>query len=82
MSLDLVPALLQFRSGSLQILKCPDRSNSSAEWRKVPQVALPVRQLQIERKPKCCLQAKLPRLALEPKMMNKVHTAMSEPKET
>lgn len=81
MSLDLVLALPKFLSGSLPILKCPDKSNSLAEWKKVPQVALPVRQLQIERKPKCCLQAKLPRLDLEPKMMNKVHTAMSKPKE-
>ena len=58
----LVLALPQFLPGSLQILECPDKSNSLVEWRRVPQVALPARQLQIERKPKCCLRAKSPKL--------------------
>ena len=73
--------LLQFLLGSLQILKYPDRSISLAEWRKVPQVALPVRPLQKEKKPKCCLLAKLPIPDLLLQIAGRAHKAMSAPKE-
>ncbi len=48
----------------------------------VPQVALPVRPLQKERKPKCCLRAKSPKLDQLQRIAGRAHKAMSAPRET